>query len=716
MPDRAILVKVSDELGHPLSGVNRAASLLDEGNTVPFIARYRKEATEEMDEKLLRTLDERLTYLRGLEGRRKRILARIESQGKLTEELAEAIVGAETLQHLDDLYLPFRPKRRTRASTAREQGLEPLAQRMLAQDDVEGDPVEIAESLVPEDSELSAEEALSGAGDILLEWVSEDVEVRTGLRQLMWREGVIIAQEDEAGPSPYDMYCDFSESVGGLPPHRILAINRGEREGFLKVKVQIPENQALDILQRQFLAGDSIWNEHMKASLVAALKQRLQGAMERECRRTLTERADAHAIEVFGRNLTQLLMQAPIRGRVVMGIDPAFRTGCKVAVVDPAGNVMHTGVIYPHPPQKKLAESREQIRSWITRYAVDVITIGNGTASRETEQVVADLIGECERTVHYAVIDEAGASVYSASELAADELPGLDVSLRGAVSIARRIQDPLAELVKIDPRSMGVGMYQHDMAQAKLVDALNTVVESCVNRVGVDVNTASVALLTFVSGLGPGLAASIVKWRKDEGVFRTRKDLLDVAGMGPKTFTQAAGFLRVTDGQNPLDNTWVHPESYDAARTILRQAGQDEAQLARDQGAVGRALGDLDPPEMAELVQEGLPTVRDIIASLQRPGLDPRQDMPAPILRTDILSIEALEPGQVLLGTVRNVVDFGAFVDIGVGRDGLVHISEMSNRYVRDPNDVVEVADVVTVRVQDVDLGRQRISLSMKDF
>ena len=716
MPDRAILVRVSDELGHPLSGVNRAASLLDEGNTVPFIARYRKEATEEMDEKLLRTLDERLTYLRGLEGRRRRILARIESQGKLTEELAEAIAAAETLQHLDDLYLPFRPKRRTRASTARERGLEPLAQRMLAQDDVEGDPVEIAESLVPEDSELSAQEALSGAGDILLEWVSEDVEVRTGLRQLMWREGVLIVQEDEAGPSPYDMYCDFSESVGGLPPHRILAINRGEREGFLKVRVQIPENRALDILQRQFLAGDSIWNEHVKASLVAALKQRLQGAMERECRRTLTERAEAHAIEVFGRNLTQLLMQAPIRGRVVMGIDPAFRTGCKVAVVDPAGNVMHTGVIYPHPPQKKLAESRGQIRSWITRYAVDVITIGNGTASRETEQVVADLIGECERTVHYAVIDEAGASVYSASELAADELPGLDVSLRGAVSIARRIQDPLAELVKIDPRSMGVGMYQHDMAQAKLVDALNTVVESCVNRVGVDVNTASVALLTFVSGLGPGLAASIVKWRKDEGAFRTRKDLLDVAGMGPKTFTQAAGFLRVTDGQNPLDNTWVHPESYDAARTILRQAGQDEAQLARDQGAVGRALGDLDPPEMAELVQEGLPTVRDIIASLQRPGLDPRQDMPAPILRTDILSIEALEPGQVLLGTVRNVVDFGAFVDIGVGRDGLVHISEMSNRYVRDPNDVVEVADVVTVRVQDVDVGRQRISLSMKDF
>ncbi len=716
MPDRAILVRVSDELGHPLSGVNRAASLLDEGNTVPFIARYRKEATEEMDEKLLRALDERLTYLRGLEGRRKRILARIESQGKLTEALAEAIATAETLQHLDDLYLPFRPKRRTRAAAARELGLEPLAQRMVAQEDVEGDPVEIAESLVPGDSELSAEEALSGAGDILLEWVSENVEVRTGLRQLMWREGVMIAQEDEAGPSPYDMYCDFSESVSGLPPHRILAINRGEREGFLKVKVQIPEDRALDILKRQYLAGDSIWHEHVQASLVAALKQRLQGAMARECRRTLTERAEAHAIEVFGRNLAQLLMQAPIRGRVVMGIDPAFRTGCKVAVVDPAGNVMHTGVIYPHPPQKKLAESRERIRSWITRFAVDVITIGNGTASRETEQVVADLIGECERTVHYAVIDEAGASVYSASELAADELPGLDVSLRGAVSIARRIQDPLAELVKIDPRSMGVGMYQHDMAQANLVEALNTVVESCVNRVGVDVNTASVALLTFVSGLGPGLAASIVKWRKDEGVFRTRKDLLDVAGMGPKTFTQAAGFLRVTDGQNPLDNTWVHPESYDAARTILQQAGQDEAQLARDQQVVGRALEDLDPSQMAELVQVGLPTVRDIIASLQRPGLDPRQDMPAPILRTDILSIEALEPGQVLLGTVRNVVDFGAFVDIGVGRDGLVHISEMSNRYVRDPNDVVEVADVVTVRVQDVDLERQRIALSMKDF
>ena len=716
MPDRAILVRVSDELGHPLSGVNRAASLLDEGNTVPFIARYRKEATEEMDENLLRTLDERLTYLRGLEGRRKRILARIESQGKLTEALAEAIATAETLQHLDDLYLPFRPKRRTRAAAARELGLEPLAQRMVAQEDVEGDPVEIAESLVLGDSELSAEEALSGAGDILLEWVSENVEVRTGLRQLMWREGVMIAQEDEAGPSPYDMYCDFSESVSGLPPHRILAINRGEREGFLKVKVQIPEDRALDILKRQYLAGDSIWHEHVQASLVAALKQRLQGAMARECRRTLTERAEAHAIEVFGRNLAQLLMQAPIRGRVVMGIDPAFRTGCKVAVVDPAGNVMHTGVIYPHPPQKKLAESRERIRSWITRFAVDVITIGNGTASRETEQVVADLIGECERTVHYAVIDEAGASVYSASELAADELPGLDVSLRGAVSIARRIQDPLAELVKIDPRSMGVGMYQHDMAQANLVEALNTVVESCVNRVGVDVNTASVALLTFVSGLGPGLAASIVKWRKDEGVFRTRKDLLDVAGMGPKTFTQAAGFLRVTDGQNPLDNTWVHPESYDAARTILQQAGQDEAQLARDQQVVGRALEDLDPSQMAELVQVGLPTVRDIIASLQRPGLDPRQDMPAPILRTDILSIEALEPGQVLLGTVRNVVDFGAFVDIGVGRDGLVHISEMSNRYVRDPNDVVEVADVVTVRVQDVDLERQRIALSMKDF
>ncbi len=716
MSDRAILARVTEELGHPLSEVSRAASLLDEGNTVPFIARYRKEATGEMDETTLRSLEERLTYLRGLEGRRERILARIEAQGKLTEELAQAIEEAETLQVLDDLYLPFRPKRRTRASVAREKGLEPLAQRMMAQEEVEGDPLAIASTLMPQDPELEPDEALSGARDIAVEWVSEDSQVRADLRQLMWGEGIITAEEDEEGPSPYDMYCGFSEPVAPLPPHRILAINRGEREGFLRVAVRIPQDGALDILQRQFLREDSIWSEHVQTSLHSALKQRLQGAMARECRRTLTERAEAHAMEVFGRNLTQLLMQAPLRGRVVMGIDPAFRTGCKVAVVDPAGSVMHTGVIYPHPPQKRLAESSRRILRWIERYSVDVITIGNGTASRETERVVADLISECERTVHYAVIDEAGASVYSASELAAEEMPDLDVSLRGAVSIARRIQDPLAELVKIDPRSLGVGMYQHDMAQTRLVRALDAVVESCVNRVGVDANTASAALLTYVSGLGPGLAGGIVKRREDAGVFRTRRELLQVPGMGPKTFTQAAGFLRITEGESPLDDTWVHPESYEVARAILRHAGLDEARLARDQGAVGRALKALDPGEMAQVLQEGLPTVRDIIAALGRPGLDPRQGMPAPILRTDILTMEALEPGQVLLGTVRNVVDFGAFVDIGVGRDGLVHISELSDRYVRDPNDVVAVADVVTVRVKDVDLVRQRISLSMRDF
>lgn len=715
-----ILHRLAEELEHDTKGVQRAISLLDEGNTVPFIARYRKEATGEMDEKKLRQLGERLRYLRDLEERREQIRKVIEEAGALTEELASALDAADSFQVLEDLYLPYRPKRRTRASMAREKGLEPLAEQMLAQRDSCGDPAEIAAAFspAPDGEELDPSDALSGAADIVIEWIAEDSDIRGKLRKMMENSGVLHTEAtgEEDHDSPYGMYADFSQPIRRIPPHRTLAIDRGEREEKLRVRIRVPEDEALRLIERRYLRGDSIWRDHVEDAGQRALRDRLLPAMERGWRRSLTEDAHEHAVQVFGRNLRQLLLQAPLRDRTVVGIDPAFRTGCKVAVVDPTGAVLHTGAIYPHPPQKKWRDAGETLLRLIEEFSVDVIAIGNGTASRETESLAAEIMDDCPHPVHYAVIDEAGASVYSASETAAAELPDLDVSLRGAVSIARRIQDPLAELVKIDPRSLGVGLYQHDVSAARLRDALDQVVESCVNSVGVDVNTASIPLLARVSGLGPSAAEKVVSRRGEIGTFDSRNELLSVPGIGPKTFQQSAGFLRVRGGEQPLDDTWVHPESYDAAHEILDRAGLEIQILTEAPERVRRAAAEMDPAELAEEMDRGEPTIRDILAALARPGRDPREDMPAPILRTDILTMQGLQPGQVMLGTVRNVVDFGAFVDIGVERDGLVHISEMSDRYLDSPHEAVAVADVVTVRVQDVDHVRKRISLSMRNL
>ncbi len=694
--------------------VAAATELLDAGNTIPFIARYRKEATGSLDDQVLRELAERLEYLRGLDKRRDEIRKSLTEQDVLTAELEEKLQAARTLSELEDLYRPYRPKRRTRATVAKERGLEPLALWLMIQNPRGVPEEEAAKYVDPEKEVPDAESALAGARDILAESVSDDADVRGKLRELISREGVLTAKAAKEEDSVYSMYYDFREPVRSMAAHRILAVNRGEREEFLKVALEVPEEKALSCVRQAYVRGNSPASAQVAAACDDAWERLIFPSLEREIRGEMTDRANVSAIRVFSRNLHQLLMQPPIKGKVTLGVDPGFRTGCKLAVIDEGGRVLDTGVGYftlPGNEAGKAAAAR-LIKSFVKKYGVTAIAIGNGTASRESEQFIVSLLPEMPGTA-YMIVSEAGASVYSASKLAAAEFPDFDVTQRSAVSIARRMQDPLAELVKIDPKAIGVGQYQHDLKQNELAEALDGVVEQCVNQVGVEVSTASAELLSHVAGIGPALAKNIVAYREENGI-PTRQALKKVPKLGPKAFEQCAGFLRVADSKNPLDATGVHPESYEAAGKLLEKLGYDLKSLRR--GGIpeiplkAKAYGE---ERLAEEIGVGLPTLKDMIAELQKPGRDPRDELPQPVLRTDVLDIKDLTPGMELTGTVRNVIDFGAFVDIGVHQDGLVHISRMADRFIRHPAEVVKVGDVVKVWVVDVDQKKQRIALTM---
>lgn len=708
--------QIARELAIREKQVAQTVKLLDDGNTVPFIARYRKEVTGELDEVQIRKIEERMTSLRNLAKRKEEVIHSIEEQGKLTEELKQAILAAETVTAVEDLYQPFRPKRKTRASVAREKGLEPLA-RWLFQAPPGADPAAEALNYVNPDAGVNnGEEALQGAMDIVAEMVSDDPETRGWVREFTFRRGELVTEvKDQAADERgvYRMYYEHREPVKFVPPHRILAINRGEKEDILRVKIEVNEDVILEQLNRRWIPAKSGAADLLKAAVQDGYRRLLAPTVERDIRNQLTDKGEEQAITVFSKNLRQLLLQPPVKGKVVLGLDPAYRTGCKWAVVDATGKLLEVGVIYPTPPQNKVAESRTEIIRLVDKYKVDIIAIGNGTASRETEQFVAELIQDQGwSNVKYIIVNEAGASVYSASELAAKEFPELDVAQRSAVSIARRLQDPLAELVKIEPRSIGVGQYQHDVAPKRLEESLKGVVESAVNMVGVDLNTASPSLLSYVSGINSTVANNIVKYREENGQFKERSQLKKVPRLGPKAFEQSVGFLRIPGGVNPLDNTGIHPESYPVAQKLLQQIGCDESDLGSPE--IRSKLSKINVEETAKMLATGVPTLRDIIDGLLRPGRDPREDLPGPLFRTDVLKIEDLQPGMVLKGTVRNVVDFGAFVDIGLKNDGLVHRSELSDRPFRHPLDVVAVGDIVDVRVLSVDLERGRVALSMK--
>jgi uncharacterized protein len=716
MTESKIVNTIAEELGLARAQVAQTVALFDEGNTIPFVARYRKEATGGLDEEQLRQINARLDYLRRLSERKATVLKSIEEQDKLTPELAAAIEAAATLRAVEDLYLPYKPKRRTRATIAREQGLEPLADLLIAQEDER--PLDMLAASFLSDDVPDAEAALSGARDILAERLTEDAALRGQARNLALERAVITSmlagEESEVDPSgKYRLYHDLSLPLAQIQPHQWLAIQRGEADGALKVRIQLPDENILDLFEVAYLRGPrTSIRDQVEAAIADGYKRLLMPSLERDLRGAQTEEADEHAIRVFSENLRKLLLQPPLRGRVVMGIDPGYRTGCKVAIVDPTGKVLDTTTVFPHLPQKRWEQALEILSSSIEAARVKVVAIGNGTASRETEQLVASLISDLSQ-VQYVIVSEAGASVYSASKLARGELPDLDVSMRGAVSIARRLQDPLAELVKIDPRSIGVGLYQHDVDQKKLVEALDSVVESAVNYVGVDVNTASSALLGYVSGLSKGVARNVVVYRDEQGPFQKRTDLKKVKGLGEKAFQQAAGFLRVPESTNPLDNSPIHPESYSVVRKLLDLA--NTRLKARDlRGRIQALRDELGLSGLADLLAVGIPTLMDILDGLMRPGRDPRDDLPPPILRQDVLKMEHLREGMRLKGTVRNVVDFGAFVDIGVKQDGLVHVSKMADRYVRDPFEIVSVGDVVDVTIISVDLDRGRIGLSMR--
>ena len=711
--------QLAKELNRPLGKVTAAVELLDAGNTIPFIARYRKEATGEMDEVVLRQLSERLQYLRNLEQRKEDVLKNIAEQGKLTEELETKIRQAEILQEVEDLYLPYKQKRRTRASIAREKGLEPLALAVL-EGHISGDvSAEAALYIGKEDGAASVEEAIQGAMDIIAEILADDAELRKTARQLAWKDGRIVTklkkvlEDDET--TPYEMYYAYEEAVKNIPPHRILAMNRGENEEVLAVKVEQPEELILAGIHQQYQQKRSAECQQIFEEAARDGWKRLIGpAIEREIRNELTDAGEVQAIKVFSENLHNLLLQAPVKGHTVLGIDPGFRTGCKLAVVDDTGKVLEVGVMYPHPPQKKYQEAMALMKDMIIRWNVSIIAIGNGTASRESEALAADVIRQCPG-VQYIIVSEAGASVYSASPIAKEEFPEYDLSLRSAVSIARRLQDPLAELVKIEPKAVGVGQYQHDVTPKKLDEALHAVVEDCVNGVGVELNTASSALLQYVAGLSRATADGIVKMRNEQGKLTSRKQLLKVPRLGPKAYEQCAGFIRIADGENPLDNTPVHPESYQAAEALLQRLGYSKNDLRTDKLSQLRdALQQVSVKDMAKELEIGEPTLKDIIAALQKPGRDPREELDPPLLRSDVLSMEDLKPGMELKGTVRNVVDFGAFVDIGVKQDGLIHISQFGAKFIKHPMEVVAVGDIITVRVLDVDLRRGRIALTMR--
>ncbi|AZR74599.1 RNA-binding transcriptional accessory protein [Anoxybacter fermentans] len=714
-----IYQRLAEELNLKLGQVERTVTLLDEGNTIPFIARYRKEVTGSLNEEQLRNLADRLNYLRNLEARKEEVIRLIDEQGKLTPELKEAILSAQILQEVEDLYRPYRPKRRTRATKAKEQGLEPLALTILAQELTSGDLEALAAEYIDPEKELEDVEAvLQGARDIIAEMISDDAEVRKFIRKYTFDEGIIQSEGKTEEITKFEMYYDYKEAVKKIPPHRILAINRGEKEEVLKVKIITPVEQILAELEKRIITNEnSIFVEQLKMAIEDSYNRLMAPSIEREIRSYLTEQAEEYAFEIFKTNLRNLLLQPPVRDKVVMGIDPGYRTGSKVVVVDETGKLLDTATIYPHPPQNEIEEAKEILKKLIDQYRVDIIAIGNGTASRETELLIANLINEISDKVQYIVVDEAGASVYSASKLAREEFPELDVSMRGAVSIARRLQDPLAELVKIDPKSIGVGMYQHDVNQTRLGECLNAVVESVVNYVGVDLNTASPSLLQYVSGINAGVAKNIVKYREENGKFSSRKELKNVPRLGEKTFVQAAGFLRIPDSkEDPFANTPIHPESYDLAEKMLAECNYlPEDLLDREKlPQIKEDISKLDIKALAEKLNAGLPTLQDIAQALMRPGRDPREELPKPVFRTDVMTIEDLKPDMILQGTVRNVVPFGAFVDIGVKEDGLVHISEMSYDYVKDPLDVVSVGDIIKVKVLKVDQERRRIALTMK--
>ena len=710
--------KITEELGVKKWQVEAAVKLIDEGNTIPFIARYRKEATGTLDDEQLRKLYERLTYLRNLEEKKEQVLASIEEQGKLTEELKAKIVAAQTLVVVEDLYRPYRPKRRTRATIAKEKGLEPLAALITLQKAKE--PLEkLAEDYVNKEKGVeTVKDALDGAKDILAEAVSDEAAYRSWIRKRTMQKGTLISTaKDEKQESVYEMYYEFEEALSKLAGHRILALNRGEKEKFLTVKVEAPQDDILRYLEKQIIRTDNPYTTPALQEVAEdSYKRLIAPAIEREIRSELTEKAEDGAIEVFGKNLEQLLMQPPITGRTVLGWDPAFRTGCKLAVVDPTGKVIGTTVIYPTAPTtpKKIQASKDLLKKIIPKYHVSLISVGNGTASRESEQFIVELLKEIPEKVEYIIVNEAGASVYSASKLASEEFPNFDVGQRSAASIARRLQDPLAELVKIDPKSIGVGQYQHDMNQKKLSEALSGVVEDCVNKVGVDLNTASAPLLSYISGISSAIAKNIVVYREENGKFTNRKQLLKVAKLGPKAFEQCAGFMRIQDGDNPLDATSVHPESYAAAEELLKKQGFSVDDIKGGK-LTGLSLTIRDKKRLAEELGIGEITLEDIVKELEKPGRDPRDEMPKPILRTDVLEMKDLTEGMVLKGTVRNVIDFGAFVDIGVHQDGLVHISELSDKkFVKHPLEVVSVGDIVDVKVLSVDLKKKRIQLTMK--
>ena len=712
-----IIKILTDELKVHKWQVEAAVNLIDEGYTIPFISRYRKEVTGSLNDEILRKLDERFTYLRNLEDKKNQVLSSIEEQGKLTDELKKAIMDAATQVEVDDLYRPYRPKRRTRATIAKEQGLEGLSNIIMLQM-LEGPIENEALNYISEEKGVNTvEEAIAGAKDIIAEYISDDADYRMYIREYILKNGKIISTaKDKEEESVYEMYYEFEEAVSKIAGHRILALNRGEVEKKLVVKIEAPEDKVLNYLQKKIILRDNQYTSPIICDAIEDAYTRLiEPSIQREIRNILTEKAEDGAITVFGKNLHQLLMQPPIVNRVVLGWDPAFRTGCKLAVVDGTGKVLDTVVIYPTAPQNKVKESKEILKKLIEKYNVSLISVGNGTASRESESVIVELLKEIPQKVEYIIVNEAGASVYSASKLATEEFPEFDVGQRSAVSIARRLQDPLAELVKIDPKSIGVGQYQHDMNQKKLGEALSAIVEDCVNSVGVDLNTASASLLEYIAGINKTIAKNIVTYREENGKFKSRKELLKVSKLGPKAYEQCAGFMRISDGINPLDGTSVHPESYDAATRLLEKLGFS-VDYVKNGGINNLSKKITDYKSIADEIRIGEITLKDIVKELEKPARDPRDEMPKPILRTDVLEMKDLTEGMVLKGTVRNVIDFGAFVDIGVHQDGLVHISQMTEKYIKHPLEVVSVGDIVDVKVMSVDLNKKRIQLTMKNI
>ena len=709
---------IAEELNIKTSQVEATIKLIDEGNTIPFIARYRKEVTGGLSDETLRDLGERLTYLRNLETRKNEVKNSIESQGKLTEEIVENLENAMTLADVEDIYRPYKQKKKTRATVAKAKGLEPLANIIMLQNEKK-DILEIAKEYVDEEKEVnSVDEAIQGAKDIIAENISDNAEYRKMIKKICYREGVILTKASNSEEkSSYEMYYDFSEKINRIPSHRILAINRGEKEEYLKVHIEKPEEFILSKIKHNVIKGETQFKHILEEAIEDGYKRLIEPSIDRELRSDLTEKAEEKAIKVFGKNAKQLLLAAPLKGITVMGFDPAYRTGCKIAVIDETGKVLATTTVYPTEPQNDIQGAKKELIELINKYNVSMIAIGNGTASRESESFVAEMLKELDKDVYYTIVSEAGASVYSASKLATQEYPDINVSLRGAISIARRLQDPLAELVKIDPKAIGVGQYQHDVNQTKLTETLSGVVEDAVNKVGVDVNTATPSLLSYVAGINKTIANNIVKYRDENGKLKERKELLKVPKLGKVAFEQCAGFIRVFDGKNPLEVTAVHPESYEIAEKLLNKIGYKKEELTNKDilNEIKEKLATLNIANTAKELEVGEMTLKDIVDELSKPGRDPREDMPKPILRADVLKFEDLKEGQILSGTVRNVTDFGAFVDIGVKHDGLVHISNLSNGYVKNPSEIVSVGDVVKVKVIGIDSEKKKVQLSIKD-